>query len=396
MLIRETERARRLLSALEERFGAGRALVFRAPGRVNLLGEHTDYNEGFVLPIAIDRSVLIAARPRSDRIVNVHSLNLRRSVSFALGDKLIQGRDKFTTFVRGIAVCLESLGHRLSGMDAVLEGNVPIGEGLSSSAALEMALVLSFESVSRLEIIPGEKARIGQRVENEFIGVQSGIMDQLVSLTASRGHAVLIDCRDLSYRLVPMDTERVKIVVCDSGVRRSLAQSEYNRRREQCREGVAILAGMKPRVTALRDITSADLEALGDSLPELLRRRCRHVVSENERVLQGVRALEIGDRKCFGELMCRSHQSLRYRYEVSCWELDRLVEAGMGVEGCLGSRMTGAGFGGCTVSLVEVEVLDDFARRVGETYRKFTGREARIWVCEPAEGAGAILDLGDS
>ncbi len=398
-MTQEPERTRRILAEFRDRFGTHAATVVRAPGRVNLLGEHTDYNEGYVLPIAIDRSVLVAAKPRQDLIVNLYSANYRRAISFTLGEAGARagsggGGDRFKSYVRGVGECLREQGYALQGMDAVVEGNVPIGAGLSSSAALEMAVLLAFESTSALSLPSIEKARIGQRVENEFIGVQSGIMDQLVSVLAQTGCAVLIDCRTLAHDLVPIESGTTCIVVCDSGVKRSLANSEYNRRREECQEGIRILSQIVPGIASLRDIPAVDLDTLLAGLPDLPQRRCRHVVSENERVLEGVVALRRRDLSRFGELMYQSHFSLRDLYHVSCPELDVLVEAASRVEGVLGSRMTGAGFGGCTVSLVQAETMGRFSSDMKRIYRESTGRALRMWVCEPADGAGTVLATG--
>ena len=389
------ERALHLADVFEAQFGSSPATVVRAPGRVNLLGEHTDYNEGFVLPMAIDRSVLVCARPRNDRYVRIYFANYRRSVSFSLDEKFSPysrklSRLKSAVYLWGVAACLEARGYVLRGMDAAIEGNVPVGSGLSSSAALEMAIVLAFEAVSGIYVPPEEKARIGQQVENEFLGVQSGIMDQLVSVQGVKGCAILIDCRTLAHDLIPVSARGMKIVVCDSGVRRSLNKSEYNVRREECREGVRILSKCMADVESLRDVSLSDLDSWGDRLPEKVRNRCVHVVSENERVLQGALALKRGDTARFGRFMIESHQSLRDLYEVSCRELDLLVDSAMRVEGVVGSRMTGAGFGGCTVNLIHSECLDDFKCRVSADYQRLAGRGVRIWACEPAEGAGVL------
>ena len=400
-MIQDEIRALQLSAFFRRHFDSEPLIVVRAPGRVNLLGEHTDYNEGFVLPMAIDRSILVAACPRPDRLVTVWSANYHRSLSFSLDETGSLGkngtptRDKFSNYLRGVARCIEARGYKLHGLNAAIEGNVPVGSGLSSSAALEVAVVLAFESVSGLSIPGPEKARIGQQTENEYLGVQSGLMDQLVSVWAQKDHAVLIDCRTLSHELVSMSALGAKVVVCDSGVRRSLDKSQYNLRREECLAGVRTLSEHKPEVKSLRDVSSVDLDFYASALPEVVQRRCRHVVNENERVLEGVAALRRRDVSSFGDLMYASHKSLRDLYEVSCRELDLRVECAMRVDGVMGSRMTGAGFGGCTVSLVDSETVDEFKYRVGRDYRDATGREARIWVCQPSEGAGALALAND-
>ena len=376
-----------LNAAFREAFGREPALFVQAPGRVNLLGEHTDYNDGFVLPIAIGRAMRLALAPSGSARVRLFSLDFDQRSEFDL-DRPIQ-RDPaafWSDYVRGVAVMLLDAGESLAGYDAVLSGDVPIGAGLSSSAALEVAAARSFQAVNRLTLSGVELARVCQRAENEFVGVNCGIMDQFVSLLGQRDHALLIDCRSLDYRLVPLPPD-VRVVVLDSGVRRDLATSAYNERRAQCEEGVRLLQQRLPRVQALRDVTPADLERYAATLPPVVRRRCRHVVLENQRVLDGVAALERGDVSAFGAAMNASHVSLRDDYQVSCPELDALVEAAGARPGCLGTRMTGAGFGGCTVNLVRAEAVGAFVPAVQAAYQAQTGRVPSALVCRAEDGA---------
>ena len=369
----------------------GRAVMVRAPGRVNLIGEHTDYNDGYVLPAAIERETVMAGAARDDRTVRVAALDLDRRASFGL-DSLERsaGDESGVNYIKGVAAVLESQGRRLRGMDAVIASDIPIGSGLSSSAALEVAAARLWSELDALEMEPVELALAAQQAENEFVGMRCGIMDQMASVLGREGHAVFLDCRTREYRLVPLPSQRALIVICDSGVRRELSASEYNRRREQCEQAVESLRRLSPGIRALRDVDTETLASARGLLDPLLFLRARHVVSENERVLASVEALQHGDLGRFGGLMNASHDSLRDDYEVSCRELDVLVEAARGVPGVLGSRLTGAGFGGCTVSLVEDSAVEGFAADVASHYRRETGRDMGRIVTGAAEGAGRV------
>ncbi len=382
-----------LLAAFRERFG-GEASVVRAPGRVNLIGEHTDYNDGFVLPIAIDRDVRIAFAPRSDRRVRLYSLDFRAASEFELEDIRPDPEATWSNYVRGMAVELLRDGLPLRGMDAVMQGDVPIAAGLSSSAALEVAAGLAFQVSSEIELGPVELAQLAQRAEHEFMGVRVGIMDQFISRIGRGGHALSIDCRTLEYRQVPLNAVAHCFVVADSRQSRELAGSAYNERRAQCEAAVAALAetalATKHPVRALRDVDPVDLGCYGYSLDLTIGRRARHIVWENARVLAAIAHLERGDLEAFGELMDESHESLRFDYEVSSPALDLLAGAARQVEGCLGSRLTGAGFGGCTVSLVRRDQVDAFRAHVAEQYARGTGVEPHIFVTDAADGAGLV------
>ena len=361
-------------------FGRLPTTVILAPGRVNLIGEHTDYNEGFVLPVAIDRAILIAAALRHDREVHLHALNFDERTAFSL-DRIERDEPRpWSNYQRGVAHVLQDRGLSLVGMDACILGDVPIGSGLSSSAAVEVATAFAFQALSGFELDRVEMALLCQRAENEFVGVQCGIMDQFIACLGQRDHALLIDCRSLDYEHVPLPPDAA-IVVCDTMARRGLVDSEYNARRRECAEGARLLG-----VKALRDVSVEAFERRQGELPEVVRRRCRHVIHENERVLSSVEALRRGDLAEFGRLMNESHHSLRDDYQVSCRELDAMAEVAQRVAGVYGSRMTGAGFGGCTVSLVEAEAVERFRGQVARGYEAATGIEPSIYVCRAEDG----------
>lgn len=371
----------------ERRYGIHPRLIVRAPGRVNLIGEHTDYNDGFVFPVAIDRATYVAARPRDDRMVQALALDIPDEDQFAL-DRIERSSTKhWSNYVRGVLKGLLVAGHQLGGANLLITSDVPRGAGLSSSAALEVAIGYTFQTLSRLNLLGEELALLAQGAENSFVGVQCGIMDQFISALGQADQALLIDCRDLSYRSVPLP-EGVRIVVCDSHIERALATSAYNQRRQECEEAVRLLKEHYPKIRALRDVTSEQLTAHADELPEPVRSRARHVVTENERTLRGAAALEAGDIAAFGQMMNASHASLRDDYEVSVPAMDLLVEAAQNAAGCYGSRLTGAGFGGCTVSLVQEDSVEAFCAEVLRAYQAGTGRSATIHVCRAVDGVG--------
>lgn len=387
----EGQRAEHLRRAFSEAFGLRPDVVVRAPGRVNLIGEHTDYNEGFVLPVAIDRAIYIAARARADRQVRLVALDMGQRAEFTLDAIVRDEAAMWSNYVRGVALFLQEAGYALRGLDGVIQGDVPRGAGLSSSAALEMAAALAFAATSGLALDRVQMALIGRRAENEFVGVQTGIMDQFISALGRRDHALWLDCRSLDYRLVPLPAD-VRLVVADSGVRRGLVASAYNQRRAECEEGVRRLAERLPSIRALRDVSVAAFEAHKDVLPEPVRRRVQHVVYENRRVLDAVAALQRGDLAAMGRLMDASHTSLRDLYQVSGPELDALVEIARRVPGCLGARLTGAGFGGCTVNLVEQYAVPAVVAAIERDYPARTGRTPRVYICRAVDGAGQVAD----
>ena len=363
--------------------------TFRAPGRVNLIGEHTDYNDGFVMPAAIDLSTWIKVSPLEQRKLQIYSENFAEEIEVDLDNSNLTARGHWSDYPVGVAVMLDRAGYRLRGAKLQIRGEVPIGSGLSSSAAVEVATACALVANSGLEIDARELARLCQRAENEFVGARVGIMDQFVSLFGQAQKALLLDCRSLDFRLLPLP-DNVRLLICNTMVKHALASSAYNERRAQCEAGVRHLAQFLPHVTALRDVKLRELEQFGRDLPEVVYRRCRHVVTENARVLSAANALERGDLDEFGRLMAASHQSLRDDYEVSCKELDVMVELARKVEGVYGARMTGGGFGGCTVNLVAEERVQEFRRFVGERYREVTKLTPEIYVCSASDGAGEV------
>lgn len=367
----------------------GEARLFRAPGRVNLIGEHTDYNDGFVLPAAIDFQTFAAAARRGGRTLRIHSINFEETVSFDLDAKNPRRRDHWSDYPLGVATTLARAGHGIPGADLLLYGEVPPGAGLSSSAALEMATALALLAVAGLELEPLDTAKLCQQAENEFVGTLCGIMDPFVSRFAQAGHALLLDCRSLDARPVPLP-DSSRLVICHSGVRHALASGEYNVRRAQCGEGVRALAERNPTLRALRDATLATLEESRSRIPPVVFARCHHVVSENQRTLEAAAALARRDLAAVGRLMAASHASLRDEYEVSCRELDVLVDAAAPLEGVFGARMTGGGFGGCTVNLVRSDAVPAFRDDVTQAFARETGRKPKIYESSAAAGAGEV------
>jgi len=373
------------------RFGSDPGLVVHAPGRVNLIGEHTDYNDGFVLPVAIDKYVSIAARSRSDRRVVLHALDFDQTAEFSLDDiRPSPETGAWSNYPKGVAHFLQRANQPISGMDAVITGDVPIAVGLSSSAAIEVASALAFLNVGASqppEMSETELAALCQRAENQFVGVNCGIMDQTISILGKADHALFLDCRTLDYERVPLNLRDFRIVVCNTKVKRELAFSEYNKRRAECEKGVEHIKDWLPSISALRDVSLGDFQKYKASLPPLTQKRCQYVVEENERVLHAVEALKAGDLQTFGKLMNASHTGLRDDYEVSCKELDAMVEIAWANEGVVGARMTGAGFGGCTVNLVRQDAVDAVIARVQTEYPRRTGIEPEIYICTPSDGA---------
>ncbi|HEY7314027.1 MAG TPA: galactokinase [Gemmataceae bacterium] len=372
-----------VLREFERRFQTPPRFVVRAPGRVNLIGEHTDYNDGFVLPLALDRAVWIALRPRADRQVLIHALDFADTVKFSLDD-LTRSSAGWGEYVKGVAWALQEAGHALHGWEGVLGGDVPLGAGLSSSAALEMAVARAFAAVSELPWDAAMMARLAQRAENAWVGVRCGIMDQMISAAGRAGHALLIDCRSLRTEAVPFPPGTT-VVVLDTATRRGLVDSAYNERRGQC-EAAARAFG----VSALRDVSPPRFEAESGRLDEVTRRRVRHVVGENERTLQATDAMRRGDALALGRLMDASHASLRDDFAVSSRELDVMVECGRAHPACLGIRMTGAGFGGCAVALIDAARAESFASAVTAGYHSATGIQPVVYVCAATDGAEVV------
>lgn len=384
----DTEARNNLTRAFAEKFD-GTPRVFRAPGRVNLIGEHTDYNDGFALPAAIDRYTWVAIGPRNDAALNVFSENLQQATEINLHEKNPVAKNRWPDYVQGVAVMLQASGIELGGANLLIHSNVPSGSGLSSSAALEVSVGKALIANANREIGPLELAKLCQRAENEFVGARCGIMDQFAACFARAGHAILLDCRSLEGTALPLPAN-VSMVICDTMVKHEHSGGEYNARRAQCEEGVQLLKKWNPRVNALRDVSLGEMEAHRSDLPEVIYRRCRHVLSENVRVLDAVKALREKNLTAIGSLMAESHRSLRDDFEVSCRELDVMVDLARKCEGILGARMTGGGFGGCTINLVETAQVEAFRESMSAGYKKATGKTPEIYVSSAGEGANEI------
>lgn len=332
--------------------------VIMAPGRVNLIGEYTDFNEGFVFPMTVDRGVYVGIRARDDQRVRVKSIRFGELIDYRLDDFEKPELGHWSCYVLGVIEELRLLGLVSHGFDAVIDGNLNLGAGLSSSAALETATTLALQSLFDFEMSRVDVATLCQRVEHRYANVMCGIMDQFASGLGRSNHALLLDCRTLSHVNISTNLDKYRIAIISSEVKRELASSAYNDRRLQCEEGVALFRQFDPTIASLRDVTPDLFDAYGDQLSEIVFQRCRHVITENARVLDASAALAAGDLTEFGRLMTASHNSLRDDFEVSCDELDCLVDIAYGTEGVLGSRMTGAGFGGCTVTLIHMDAIE--------------------------------------
>ena len=367
--------------------------AFSAPGRVNLIGEHTDYNEGFVLPIAIEKKIIMLGQLRNDRLVQVFDLGYKVKIKFSLDALTPLKKDTWANYLMGVMDEIQKEGYPLQGANLIFISNIPKGAGLSSSAALEVVTALTMAKLNLLEIKPVEMALLCRRAENNFVGVSCGIMDQYVSCLGQKNYTLFIDCRSNDYELIPFKDPNYQVLICNSKIQRGLANSEYNRRREECKIATEFFKHKLNReIRALRDITIDEFKKYQAQLPEIIARRARHVISENYRVQAGVQALRMGNYSAFGKLMIESHQSLKDDYEVSCAELDFLVDLALKQGGVLGARMIGAGFGGCTVNLLRREYINAFEKTIKQGYKKITGILPDIYVTPPVEGA-IVLEL---
>ncbi|MCK6262494.1 galactokinase [Vibrio sp. ZSDE26] len=361
--------------------------IIQAPGRVNLIGEHTDYNDGFVLPCAINYQTVVAAAKRDDNIVRVISVDYDNAVDeFSIDEEITFQQDKmWANYIRGVVKCLLARGYELGGADLSVTGNVPQGAGLSSSAALEVVIGQTFKVLFNLEISQAEIALNGQQAENEFVGCNCGIMDQMISAEGRENHAMLLDCRSLETQAVSMP-EDMSVVIINSNKKRGLVDSEYNTRREQCEEAARIFG-----VKALRDVTIEQFNAKASELDEMVAKRARHVITENDRTVEAAEALRKGDMIRMGELMAQSHASMRDDFEITVKEVDALVEIVKDVISTQGGvRMTGGGFGGCIVALVPPALVDDVKAAVEAKYQAATGLKESIYVCQAKPGAGLV------
>jgi galactokinase len=361
-------------------FGHPPAFVVRAPGRVNLIGEHTDYNDGFVLPIAIDRAVRIALKPTFSQQVVLHALDLNQSAEFSLKN-IKHENQEWVEYFKGMACALQQAGYSLSGWEGTIASSIPIGAGLSSSAALELATARAFAAVSGFPWEAVKMAQIGQQAERDWVGVNCGIMDQMISAMGRAGHALLMDCRSLKTELVPLPPD-MTIVVLDTATRRGLVDSAYNERRQQCNMAARFFG-----VPALRDVSRVELDANTAALDPIVHRRARHVIGENMRTRQAVRAMSQKDARALGQLVNASHISLRDDFEVSSPELDQMVDCAQQDSACYGARMTGAGFGGCAIAIVQTDAVRNFCETVTINYQKTTGLKPEIYPCTATDGA---------
>jgi galactokinase len=371
-------------------------IIVQVPGRVNLIGEHTDYNDGFVFPAAIDRYITIVARRRNDRKVILYALDFDSITEFSLDSPIQRSNSKlsWSNYTKGVAHEIFKAGYNLCGCEALITGDIPIAVGLSSSAALEIASALMFLNLSAAKNISynwnnTEIALLCQRAENQFVGVNCGIMDPFTCLHGSKNQALFLDCRSLDFELVPLNFDDIKIVVSNTKVKRELENSEYNQRRAECERGVNILrrVARNSDIIALRDVSSEMFNTYAEHLPLVTEKRCSYVIEENMRVKKGIKALKSGDLTQFGALMKASHEGLKDKYEVSSPELNLLVEIANDIKGVIGTRMTGAGFGGCTVSLVYSNALGKFTETVKSKYQQLTGIKPEIYVCNVDAGA---------
>ena len=382
-----------LASLVKERymqlFPGDEHVVVRSPGRVNLIGEHTDYNHGFVLPAAIDKAIFLAIGPRQDNGIHLVSLDLDQTYRADLGT-LRPSDLHWPNYLLGVVRELQRSGHSLNGFNAVFAGDIPIGSGMSSSAALECATAYGLNEIFTVGLDKLTMVQLAQRAENTFVGLQCGIMDMFASMFGRHGQVIRLDCQSLEYAWFPLELEDMRIVLLDSNVKHSLASSEYNTRRLQCEEGVRLVNAHHPEVASLRDVTMPLLDKYVAPIDELVYRRCRFIVAENARLLAGTRDLENGDLPAFGRKMFETHEGLSREYEVSCSELDFLVEQVKGDPAVVGARMMGGGFGGCTINLVKESAIGDIVTRIAPVYRKAMGKELKVYVAKIEDGTSKI------
>lgn len=367
-------------SHFKQQFSNNDPLIIRSPGRVNLIGEHTDYNEGFVLPAAVDKHLIIGlAKNNSDRS-HIFSVDFDQNFEFSVNDDQFSHSSMgWPNYIMGVVEQLKNNEYQLGNFDCVFSGNVPIGAGMSSSAALEGGIIFGLSELFDLQVNPLDMVRFGQKAENVFVGVQCGIMDQFINIFGKDNQALRLDCRSLEYEYYPFDNEDFRIVLCDSKVKHELSSSEYNVRRQQCEAGVKILQKKNSSVKSLRDATLQMLNDVKSEMEPVIFNRCKYVVEENMRVEKACEALKEADFEAFGELMFASHAGLQHEYEVSCEELDILVEQAKKIDGLIGARMMGGGFGGCTINLVKKESAESFTEKIKALYHEATGKDIEVY-----------------
>lgn len=376
------------------RYFTGEPVLVHSPGRVNLIGEHTDYNKGFVLPAAIDKVIFLAMSRNNLGLIRLHSVDMEPDYfETPVADTYKKTGVDWADYIIGVADQLQKAGHDVGGFDCAFGGNIPIGAGLSSSAALEGGVVFGLSHLFDFDLSLLEMTKTAMRAENKFVGVQCGIMDQFASLHGKRGKAIKLDCRSLEYELYPFKWDHIRVLLCDSQVRRALAGSEYNVRRQQCEQGVDLISQTDPLVRSLRDVSFEQLDSHKEQMDEVVYRRCRYVLDENKRVADACTHLLDGDLTGFGQKMYRSHYGLRDDYEVSCRELDILVDATEQLDGVLGARMMGGGFGGCTINLVSMDKLDETVEQIRSYYLEKTGKEPGFHVVKIGEGTHLLTEV---
>lgn len=369
----------------KNRFGQDYKLI-KSPGRVNLIGEHTDYNDGFVLPASVDKGIYLAMNVNDTKKCRFYALDKNEVFETDISSNIAKSELGWPNYLLGVVDQLRKHGYDVEGFDCVFGGNVPIGAGMSSSAALEGGVLFGLAELNSWDIPPVEMAKIAQKAENDFVGVQCGIMDQFASLNGKEGHAIKLDCRSLEYEYQPFDRDDIQIVLCDTQIRRELASSEYNVRRQQCEQGVDTLQQWDPNIESLRDVELRFLLRHEQDMDPIIFNRCKYVVEENKRVIQACEDLHKGDLKSFGQRMYQSHSGLRLEYEVSCEELDVLVDLARNLEGVFGARMMGGGFGGCTINLVKEKSVEAFTDQIKEQYCEQTGKQIKVYKTKVSSG----------
>jgi len=373
----------------QEIFASDSTLLVRSPGRVNLIGEHTDYNNGFVLPAAVDKAIYMAIKPRADQRVNLFSIDFDQLYKGSISELVPSGLH-WPNYILGVVQQLAANGHPVSGFDCVFAGDIPVGAGMSSSAALENAIIFSLNRLFDLGLDPMTMVRLSQKAENEFVGLQCGIMDMFASMMGRKDQVIRLDCQSLEYTYFPFEAEGLRILLLDTQVEHSLASSEYNVRRKQCEAGVKLVQKHHPAVKSLRDVTLEMLSAHVAPVDELIWRRCSFVVEENARVLSGTEDLRRGDLAAFGQKMYASHEGLSKKYEVSCKESDWLVDQMKGAEGVIGARQMGGGFGGCTINLVKADAIDALVARIAPGYKKAMNRDLKWYIGQIENGTSTM------
>ncbi|PAU95586.1 galactokinase [Aliifodinibius salipaludis] len=373
----------------QNRFGDNYKLI-KSPGRVNLIGEHTDYNDGFVLPAAVDKGIYLAMNVNGTNSCRFYAIDKEESFETEIIGEFQKSDQGWPNYLLGVVDQLQKHGYEVGGFDCVFGGNVPIGAGMSSSAALEGGVLFGLAELNNWDIPPVEMAQIAQKAENDFVGVQCGIMDQFASLNGKEGNALKLDCRNLDYEYFPFNRDDIQIVLCDTQVRRELASSEYNVRREQCEQGVEILQQWDSEIESLRDLELSLLLRHEDDMDPTIFKRCKYVVEENKRVIQACSDLHQGAMDSFGQRMYQSHAGLRYEYEVSCEELDVLVDIARNLKGVFGARMMGGGFGGCTINIVQEDHVDSFTNQIKDKYQQQMNKEIKIYQTKVSSGTHLI------